>query len=342
VGEHADRGPVPDCAPQATDYLDPDRYEAERRAVFAREWTALGDAASLERPGQYRAVWLAGFPLVVVNDRGVLRGFQNVCRHRAGPLVGEGCGSVRSFVCGYHGWAYGLDGTLRSARDFGGEVAAADFSLVPVSVATWRGLLFVNPDPSAPDLASWLGAFSEHAAPFAMETCTVTHRSSHEIGCNWKVYAENYQEGYHIPLVHRSLNRSIDASRYRVEVDGAVGVHSAPTRDGAVTDGAWLWRFPGLALNLYPSGLCLESFWPTGPTSTRVEYTFCFTPGTSEREAQAAVDSSLAILEEDRVICEAVQRNLASGLALPGILSPRHEQGVALVRTLVSGALARP
>jgi choline monooxygenase len=200
----------------------------------------------------------------------------------------------------------------------------------------------VNPDPSAPDLRSWLGAFSEHAAPFAMETYAVTHRSSHEIGCNWKVYAENYQEGYHIPIVHRSLNRTIDASRYRVEVAGAVAVHSAPTRDGAVTDGAWLWRFPGLALNLYPSGLSLESFWPTGPTTTRIEYTFCFAPGTSEEEAQAAVDISLAILEEDRDICEAVQRTLASGLALPGILSPRHERGVGLVRDLVAGALARP
>ena len=82
---------------------------------------------------------------------------------------------------------------------------------------------------------------------------------------NWKVYAENYQEGYHIPLVHPGLHRQIDSSRYEVEVDGPVTVHRAPTRDGAVTEGAWLWRFPGLALNLYPSGLCLESYWPLGP-----------------------------------------------------------------------------
>ncbi len=323
-----------------TDYLGADRYEAERRAVFAREWTALGDAARLERPGAYLAVWMAGFPLVIVNDGGTLRGFHNICRHRAGPLVSEGAGSVRSLVCRYHGWAYGLDGSLLSARDFGAEVSAADCSLGPVTVATWRGLLFVNPDPAAPALDDWLGALAEHTTPFAMEAYTVSHRSSHEIGCNWKVYAENYQEGYHIPLVHPALSRQIDASRYRVAVEGAVAVHSAPTRDGSVTEGAWLWHFPGLALNLYPSGMCLESYWPTGPTTTRVGYTFFFAPDTPATEKEAAVASSVAILEGDRTICEAVQRNLASGAAMPGALSPRHEEGVGLVRALVAGALA--
>ena len=167
----------------------------------------------------------------------------------------------------------------------------------------------------------------------------MTHRSSHDLAANWKVYAENYQEGYHIPLVHPGLNRQIDASRYEVVVDGAATVHAAPTRDGAATDGAWLWRFPGLALNLYPAGMCLESYWPTGPVSTRVEYTFAFAPGTPDDEMDGAVASSLAILDEDRVICEAVQRNLASGLARPGVLSPRHEAGVALVQRLVAAAV---
>jgi choline monooxygenase len=118
-------------------------------------------------------------------------------------------------------------------------------------------------------------------------------------------------------------------------------VHTAPTRDGAVTDGAWLWRFPGFALNLYPSGMCVESFWPTGPASTRVEYTFSFAPGTPRDEVEGAVAGSVGVLDEDRVICEAVQRNLASGLARPGVLSPRHEGGVALVQRLVADAVAR-
>jgi len=323
----------------AAAYVDPARHDAERRAVFARQWTVIGSAAQVGAPGAYLAASVAGFPLVVVNDGGTLRAFHNVCRHRAGPLVDAGQGTCGRFVCRYHGWAYALDGRLTSARDFGADVGSDAYSLVPAHVATWRGLLFVALGPDEPDLVAWLGPVVGRSAGFPMETFEVTHRSSHDLAANWKVYAENYQEGYHIPLVHPGLNRQIDSSRYEVVTEGAATVHSAPTRDGAVTEGAWLWRFPGFALNLYPSGMCVESFWPTGPTSTRVEYTFSFAPGTPLEVAEGAVASSVAILDEDREICEAVQRNLASGLVRPGVLSPRHEAGVALVQALVADAL---
>ena len=131
----------------STWYHDPYRYDEERRRIFGAEWLMLAPRAEVADPGDYVATVVAGWPIVVVNDGGTLRGFHNVCLHRAGPVVADGRGRARSFVCRYHGWAYGLDGTLLSARDFGTEVAAADCSLVPVSVATWRGLLFVNPDP---------------------------------------------------------------------------------------------------------------------------------------------------------------------------------------------------
>jgi choline monooxygenase len=324
------------AVPEASTYTDADRYEAERWAIFARQWTAIGAVGQLAAPGAYRLAWVAGYPLVVVDDGGILQAFQNVCRHRAGPLVDEGSGSCGRFVCRYHGWAYALDGRLSGAGDFGAEVDADGFALLPAQVAGWRGLLFVALEPSEPDLEVWLASVNGYSASFPMESFEVTHRSSHDLATNWKVYAENYQEGYHIPLVHPGLNRQIDAVGYEVEIDGAATVHTAPTRDGSVSVGAWLWRFPGFALNLYPSGMCIESFWPTGPTSTRVEYTFCFTPGTPAEEAEMAVASSLAILEEDWGICEAVQRNLASGLARPGVLSPRHESGVALVQTLIA------
>jgi choline monooxygenase len=321
-------------------YTDPGRYEAERTRIFGHQWIALGHAARLAVPGTYVAEVVAGVPLVLANHHGVLRAHRNVCRHRAGPLVEDGEGSCRTFVCRYHGWTYGLDGRLRSARDFGADPDPDRFSLHPVAVATWRGLCFVNLDPDPPPLDAWLGAVVDHSAPFPMETFVPARRSIHDLACNWKVYAENYQEGYHIPLVHPGLHRQIRSGEYRTSVEGAVTVHTAPTRDGAVSAGAWLWRFPGFALNLYPNGLCVESYWPTGPTGTRVSYTFCFAPGTPEEEVEAAVESSTVILDEDRDICEAVQRNLASGAYDRGVLSPRHEAGVALVQRLVTEALA--
>lgn len=166
-------------------------------------------------------------------------------------------------------------------------------------------------------------------------------RSAHPLAANWKVYAENYQEGYHIPLVHPGLNKQVDARKYEVEVRDGYCVHRAPTRDGSVTAGAWLWKFPGLALNVYPDGMCVESYVPAGAASTEVRYAFYFADGTPADEIEASIASSDTILEEDRIICEAVQRNMASGAYDGGLLSPRHEAGVAHVQSLVLAALEK-
>ena len=44
-----------------------------------------------------------------------LRGFHNVCRHRAGPLVTDPAGRCANLVCQYHGWSYDCDGALLAA-----------------------------------------------------------------------------------------------------------------------------------------------------------------------------------------------------------------------------------
>lgn len=323
----------------ASAYTDPAMLERERRAIFAREWCFAAPASTVAEPGQYVAGEIAGMPYLVVNDGGTLRGHVNVCRHRGGPLVDDAAGVCKGFVCRYHGWSYALDGTLQHARDFGADVPGADLALAPVRAEAWRGLLFVNFDAVAPPLLEWLGAFADECAAYPMESFVAGPQSSHPIAANWKVYAENYQEGYHIPLVHPGLNRQIDARRYEVEVRDGYCVHRAPTRDGSVTAGAWLWKFPSLALNIYPEGMCVETYAPAGVGSTRVDYAFFFAEGTPDEEVRATIASSDAILDEDRTICEAVQRNMASGVYTPGPLSPRHERGVAEVQRQVLAAL---
>lgn len=324
----------------ASAYTDPAMLERERRSIFAREWHFVAPASVLAEHGQYVAGDIAGMPYVVVNDGGALRGHVNVCKHRGGPLVDDAAGDCKGFVCRYHGWSYALDGALQHARDFGADVPAGELALTPVRAEAWRGLVFVNFDEAAPPLLDWLGAFANECAAFPMESFVAGLRSSHAIAANWKVYAENYQEGYHIPLVHPGLNKQIDARRYEVEVREGYCVHRAPTRDGSVTAGAWLWKFPALALNIYPEGMCVETYAPTGTGSVRVDYAFFFAPGTPEDEVQATIASSDAILGEDRAICEAVQRNMQSGIYTPGPLSPRHEGGVAEVQRRVLAAIA--
>ena len=314
-------------------YHDPVVFQRERAQIWGRSWLYVAAIGQLADAGRYVATTVAGWPVVVVGEGGEkVRGFHNVCRHRAGPLVWDGSGTCTRLVCRYHGWAYGLDGVLASARDFGCD--PGPISLHPVRAEVWRGLVFVNLDMDAAPLTDALGDFAEACAGVTWEG--FAHRSDvdHDITANWKTYAENYLEGYHIPLVHPGLSREIDVSRYEVSVGDRWCRHRAPTRDGAVNAGLWIWRWPNLALNTYPGGMNVERFIPLTATTTRVSYSYFFDGELDED----VVNTSRAIVGEDRRICEAVQRNLEAGVYRSGWLSARHETGVAAFQDWVRAA----
>ncbi len=329
----------------AVAYHDAAWFERERHAVFARTWQLAGFRAHLREPGDVVTHTVAGWPvLVLVDDDGALRAFHNLCRHRAGPLVTTDRARCRVLTCGYHGWTYGLDGALHRARDFGDAVGfdACDFGLVPIAVAEWRGLVFVRIAPGGPDLLDDLGSLVDRCADQPMEQLTYGHRAEHGVAANWKTYTDNYGEGYHVPLVHPELHRQLDAQHYRVEVHGdGWAEHHAPTREGAVTAGLWLWRYPNLGLNVYPDGMNVERWMPDGPRHTRIVYDFFFADLDAAAANGAVEKLGTEVLDEDRAICEAVQRNLEAGAYTEGRLSPRHESCLFAFHTWVRDAVGQ-
>lgn len=101
-------------------YTDASTFTDEREKIFARTWQVVGHRDQAAKAGDYFTTELVGEPLLIVRGSdGRLRGFYNICRHRAGPAA-EGCGSRKLFRCGYHGWTYDLDGSLISATEIDG------------------------------------------------------------------------------------------------------------------------------------------------------------------------------------------------------------------------------
>ncbi|HEX8233228.1 MAG TPA: aromatic ring-hydroxylating dioxygenase subunit alpha [Caulobacteraceae bacterium] len=314
-------------------YRDPAAYAREREAVFARTWQFLGHESELAAAGDYLAAEIAGFPVLALRagDES-LRAFHNVCRHRAGPLVPDGGGNCgKDLVCRYHGWRYALDGRLRVAAGFGAAPGfdPRDYGLHPVRVESWRGFVFVNLDPDAEPLAALMEPLDPLWDRRARSTPPVALRVSHHAACDWKTYVENYLEGYHVGLVHPALAEEVDAARYTVTMHGAVAIHEAPPRDpGKVTEGLWAWVWPNLGLNVYRTGMMLERMTPAGPGRTRLDYIYFQDPAhAGDLDAFRAVSDQTTA--EDISICETVQRNLDAGVYDTGVLSPRHEGGVA-------------
>src|SRR5438132_14043963 len=101
-------------------YSDPEYLELEKQKIFWRTWQLVGRMDMVLRVGDYFTCEVLGEPIVITRAQdGVLRGFSNVCRHRAGP-VAVGKGNRKSLQCRYHGWTYTLDGKLFAQPEFEG------------------------------------------------------------------------------------------------------------------------------------------------------------------------------------------------------------------------------
>jgi choline monooxygenase len=319
-------------------YRDPAVYAEERRRIFAKTWQFLGLEADLKAAGDFISGVVADYPIVAVRDEGgTIRAFHNVCRHRAGPLVDAAKGKCDgALVCRYHGWRYTLDGRLRSATAFGAKEGfdPREYGLYSLKVETWRGLVFVNADRDAEPLAQLTAPIDALLGERAFPSEPM--RQSHPIACNWKVYVENYLEGYHIDMVHPTLAGEVESGAYQVRMEDRVAIHEVPTKSGA-TAGVWAWMWPNLAVNVYQDGVMIEHMLPDGPAGTRLDYLYLRRP--EDPGFEAAVASSSRLTAEDRWICEKVQKNLDAGVYEAGVLSPRHETAVGWFQSKVREAL---
>jgi choline monooxygenase len=349
----------PDLATAATPparwYVDPEFLDREKDRVFGRTWQLVGRAAAVAAPGDFFTCEVGREPLIVVRDvAGSLRALSNVCRHRAGP-VARGSGRRQSFQCGYHGWTYALDGRLLTTPEFDGaqRFDRAQAALPEAYVASWGGFAFVNLDPAAPALADALGGIVEETRPLALEALSLRRRVDYEVACNWKVYVDNYLEGYHIPIVHPALFRELDYKAYRVDTAGLVSRQHTPLRQegevfaggaGGTDEAFYYWVFPNLMLNLYPGNLQVNLVVPLGPerTLTRFEW---YVAEPLDAAAEQAFEKSVALSEqvqrEDMDICEAVQRGLRSATYRQGRYSVRRENGVHHFHGLLAAYLQR-
>jgi phenylpropionate dioxygenase-like ring-hydroxylating dioxygenase large terminal subunit len=335
-------------------YVDRDVLAAEQRNVFATTWQLAGRSEQVREPGRFFTTVVANEPVLIVrgND-GVLRAMSNVCRHRAGP-VANGQGKRPVLQCGYHGWTYSLDGALLTAPEMEGIECfeRSAISLPKFRIEEWNELLFVCIDPDAPSLSDFLGELLRDMPRHDYNGFRLAARKDWEVGCNWKVYVDNYLEGYHIPIVHPGLFRELDYPNYRTETKKNYSIQFAPTkRAGRIRTTAsddevrYFWLFPNLMLNVYPDNFSTNLIVPFGPDRTLTIFEWYFRDpddAKTKKDLAETIAFSDEIQIEDIAICEAVQRGLGSSTYATGRYSPVRENGVHHFHTLYAEAMGIP
>ncbi len=364
----SDFSPASDLAHAATLparwYTDPRFLELEKGNIFATTWQWVGTIDMVERPGDYFTCDVLGEPIVVTRGTdGVLRAFYNVCRHRAG-MVARGKGNRKSLQCQYHGWTYRLDGSLMRAPEFEGVQAfnPDDFCLPAVRVEQWKLFIFVNLDPGAASLAEMLAPIAREVeeAGFHIEAMRSIERRDYVVNANWKVYIDNYLEGYHIPIAHPALYRELEYDAYRVETFRYYSKQHAPirpakagevqgrdrryVREEGEAQALYYWVFPNVILNFYPDNLQINSIVPLDHERTLTIFEWYFeSPGSGQgwESMQQSIAFSDEVQREDIALCEAVQRGLKSRSYDRGRFSVKRENGVHHFQSLVHEFLTR-
>jgi len=195
-------------------YYDDAVFKAEREAIFFKSWIYQCHESDLPEPGDYTAGAVTDQGVILIRgEDGAIRGFYNVCSHRAHPLL-AGQGRTKLIVCPYHQWTYATDGTFRGAR---GRETLSDWcpenaDLKPVRVETIGGLIFVNLDQAAIPLAEQIGRFEadmRECCPRLDELVKV-ERYERQVAANWKTVIDNNHECYHCAVNHKSLMELVD------------------------------------------------------------------------------------------------------------------------------------
>jgi phenylpropionate dioxygenase-like ring-hydroxylating dioxygenase large terminal subunit len=194
-------------------YISPEHFELERERIFRKVWLNACRVEQLSEPGDYfvKDIGVCSASVIIVRGRdGKIRAFHNVCSHRGNKIAYDAQGRAAALSCRFHGWTYGLDGSLQLVPDeenfFGLDKEC--LGLTPVHVDVWEGFVFVSLDPDPEEtLQEYLGELASelHGYPFD-DTSSTAFSWRTEINANWKLVKDAFQETAHTPFQHsRSL-----------------------------------------------------------------------------------------------------------------------------------------
>jgi choline monooxygenase len=202
--------------------------------------------------------------------------------------------------------------------------------LVPMEAMACNNWVWAN-------LATGMPRVGDPPAGLKLEHLHWLERQRYRLNCNWKVFVDNYLDGgYHVPLLHKGLDRVLDYAEYRIELGNRWCLQWSPLEGGG--EALYYWIYPNFMINQHPEAMDTNLVIPIGPDETEVVFDFYFadvSEGAAERN-RIRIAASEAIQGEDTAICQSVQRGLASRAYQAGRLSARREAGEHLFHRLLA------
>lgn len=329
-------------------YTSPQFDHSDKKIILGKHWQCVGHISRISEPGMAYPITVAGNPVLIIHSMdGEIRAFFNVCKHRGGPLLDKP-GSFKFIKCLYHGWTYRTDGSLRGVPHFDrAELFDKDeFGLRPIHLEIRSGLIWINLCDSQPEVSldEVLAGVKERVGHIDLSTLKFAGEIVYDVNCNWKVYADNYLEGYHVPHVHPELCDLLSFQDYTTECFKWYSLQYSPFRqkESIYSDGSgeayYYFVYPNTMLNILPGRVQLNRIEPVDHKRCKVIFEYYYDDIESESAKKKVADDmeySERVQQEDMDICEHVQRGLESVAYHKGRFSPKMETAVHHFQELV-------
>jgi Rieske 2Fe-2S family protein len=286
-----------------TAYTDQDRFERERQQLFMQRPLILGHESQIPEAGDTLVHDWMGLPLITMRDKsGAIGTFLNVCRHRGMRLIqdqGQTC--LRSLVCPYHQWTYGLEGALRNIprQETFTDINSDEMGLAALPTTVRHGLIWILLEGDTMDLDAHLAGLGSDLDTFHMAQYQFCEQNIRTVNCNWKLVQDAFLDGYHVTRLHKDTvgpffpDAMAESDQLGDHIRSAVARNEIADAVRLPTEKLDLRRhvtfsytvFPNAVLVFHPDYTSIISLFPESPDKTVFAHTMLTPePAASEQE----------------------------------------------------------
>ncbi len=341
-----------------TAYTSESQYQRELERLFLNRPLALGHESQIPEFGDAIVHDYLGLPLVTVRDKsGSINTFMNVCRHRNMRLVSRPTPAdenekltLRSFVCPYHQWTYGLDGKLKNVPLEGSfkDLDKGRLNLVALPTEVRHGLIWLQATTTQRiDLDSHLAGIGTDFDAFGIQDARFYRQSVRRIACNWKLIQDAFLDGYHVVRLHKNTVGRFFPDCVAATQEVGTHIRSAVARN-AILDAldlpqaAWRLRdhatfsytiFPNSIFIMHPDYTSHISLYPQSAGETVFVHSMLVPEYPADDKGRSHYDRSFELIDngvfaaEDIFVSVGAQAGMDSG-ANNSLLVGAHEVGL--------------
>ncbi|MGW4337511.1 aromatic ring-hydroxylating oxygenase subunit alpha [Rhodococcus koreensis] len=310
-----------------------DEFAAAERELLLRTPLIAARSSELPQPGDFITRTILNRSLIIARHRdGSVRASINMCKHRGGRVEQAESGNKRVFMCAYHGWAYGSDGSLRNVpyEQAFEPIDKQCNGLTRVEAAERHGFVWVDFSCQGRSIADWLGPADEQVSSFALDDAVTFVDKQFTLDINWKILMDGAYDILHLKYLHpNTVGKILETGTSVWRNYGPHGQLFSPrmkmtqlAKSGEPIENGW--KYVGSNLVIYPNSMFIASpdhvehwvIWPDmkNPTRSTVHIRFLVRPGILDERMKERVNRSweilrAAALDEDWPMARSIQEN---------------------------------